>query len=141
MELSFILDIDPREIPTAQTKRASMAGGRLHFFPSSKMQEAKGKLAILLRPYTPGSPIEGPVSLKTVWYYHTPDKRRGGTFKTTRPDTDNLIKQLKDSLTDAGFWKDDSQVVIETTIKKWASGAPCIGVMIEEVGDARKLRS
>ena len=141
MELSFILDIDPREIPTAQTKRASMAGGHLRFFPSSKMQAAKGKLAVLLRPHVPGKPFEGPVKLHTVWLYHTDDRHKAGTYKTTRPDTDNLIKQLKDSLTDAGFWKDDSQVVIETTEKKWAPGAPCIGVMIEEIGDARKLRS
>ena len=119
MELSFILDIDPREIPTAQTKRASMAGGHLRFFPSSKMQEAKGKLAILLRPYVPGKPIEGPVKLHTVWLYHTDDRHKAGTYKTTRPDTDNLIKLFKDCLTRAGFWRDDAQVASEVTEKFW----------------------
>ena len=133
MMMRFVLNIDPREIPTAQTKRASMAGGRLHFFPSSKMQEAKGKLAILLRPHVPGKPIEGPVKLHTVWLYHTDDRHKAGTYKTTRPDTDNLIKQLKDSLPDAGFWKHDSQVCDETTVKMWTAADPSISVTIEEL--------
>jgi len=38
-------------------------------------------------------------------------------WKTTKPDTDNLIKMLKDCMTTAGFWKDDAIVCSEVTEK------------------------
>jgi Holliday junction resolvase RusA-like endonuclease len=49
------------------------------------------------------------------------NKKKIGKWKTTRPDTDNLIKALKDTMTDLGFWDDDSQVADERVRKKWTT--------------------
>ena len=49
-----------------------------------------------------------------VTFVHARPKRfkKGQRFmKTTRPDVDNLIKTVKDGITNAGIWKDDSFVV------------------------------
>ena len=63
-----------------------------------------------------------------------PRGRHGnGEYRTTRPDTDNLQKLLKDCMTAAGFWKDDALVASEIVEKFWAD-VPGIYVRIEELG-------
>ena len=47
-------------------------------------------------------------------------KHPDGEYKTTKPDTDNLLKMLKDEMTKAGFWEDDSQVASEVVEKFWS---------------------
>ena len=57
----------------------------------------------------------GAVSLSVVFVHQRPKSFKKSmverTPKTTRPDLDNLIKTVKDSLTASKYWKDDSQVV------------------------------
>ena len=49
---------------------------------------------------------------------------------TTKPDTDNLQKLLKDVMTDLGFWKDDALVASEIVEKFWAE-RPGIFIYVE----------
>lgn len=58
---------------------------------------------------------------KTVTHPH-------GSYRVTKPDTDNLNKALKDCMTELGFWADDAQVVEEQIGKYW-SQVP--GVFVE----------
>ena len=51
-----------------------------------------------------------------------------GEPKITKPDTDNMVKLLKDCLTKCSFWKDDAQVANETVVKVWTN-SPGIVVM------------
>lgn len=81
-------------------------------------------------------PINGPVFLATVFYWKEDDKHPFGTFKTTKPDTDNLVKLLKDSITDVGIWKDDSQVAGEQICKQYWS-IPGIFIRIEVPDDGQ----
>ena len=53
-------------------------------------------------------------------------------YRTTKPDTDNLQKLLKDCMTDVGFWKDDAQVASEICEKFWAE-IPGIWIRVEEI--------
>jgi hypothetical protein len=58
--------------------------------------------------------------LKTIWCFPEGDsiEQKDGKPKTTKPDTDNLIKQLKDVMAQRGWFnKGDQQVVDEQTIK------------------------
>ena len=57
---------------------------------------------------------------------------RDGQYKTTRPDTDNLQKLLKDCMSDTGFWKDDALVASEIVEKFWAE-RPGIYIRVEEL--------
>lgn len=88
-----------------------------------------------------------PVALGVVWLFPRPKNLRNrkktkgadggadGTWKVTKPDTDNLIKLLKDEMTNAGWWHDDAQVVIERSMKMYAPvKEDADGNLVEEVG-------
>jgi Holliday junction resolvase RusA-like endonuclease len=119
MILSFFLDIDP-PTRTAQQKGASVIGGHVHHYVKPEVRAAQEILRAALRPYAPDKPLDGPLSLNCFWYF-TSKSHKPGTWRTTRPDTDNLQKGLKDCMTAEGFWHDDSQVVIECCSKRWDS--------------------
>lgn len=48
----------------------------------------------------------------------------------TRPDGDNLIKMIKDVMTQLGYWNDDAQVYSET-IERFYGDVPGVLVRIE----------
>ena len=80
-----------------------------------------------------------PVCLKTSWCFGIESQADGkpnhveGEWHTRKPDTDNLIKGLKDLMTDAGcFWEDDAQICMEQTMKYW-SNTPGIFVEVFEM--------
>ena len=50
-----------------------------------------------------------------------------GSWRTSKPDTDNLEKALKDEMTRLHFWHDDAQVCSEIVEKFWSD--PC-GVFV-----------
>lgn len=56
----------------------------------------------------------------------------GETMKTTKPDTDNIVKSVLDALTEAAF-VDDSQIVKVTAEKIYAE-EPFVEVKIYEYG-------
>jgi Holliday junction resolvase RusA-like endonuclease len=67
----------------------------------------------------PDMPIRGPVQLITKWIWPADAKHPEETWKITKPDTDNSLKLLKDSITDLKIWKNDSQVASEITEKSY----------------------
>ena len=91
---------------------------------------ARKELMARLMPYRPKEPLKGPIKLSTLWRFKAQRKKQDGTPKTTKPDTDNMIKLLKDCMTQCGFWVDDAQIYDETTIKIWST-SPGISIIIE----------
>ena len=59
-------------------------------------------------------------------------KHKPGTFRDTKPDTDNLIKLFKDAMADLGYFENDSRVVDERVIKRWST-KPGIRVIMETI--------
>lgn len=119
--IAFELNIDPPRT-TAQTHRygGKRPDGRLIFFDSDKLKAARNTLRTALLPHKPAEPMEGAIRLQVFWRFPTKDKKKWGTPKITRPDTDNLQKMLKDEMTRLGFWNDDAQVCDEHVRKRWA---------------------
>ena len=86
-------------------------------------------------------PAGCPVRLSTLWCFEIPKGKKGkkdaekgnvrdGDWKVTKPDTDNLVKQLKDLMTKAGcFWDDDAQVCHEIIFKCYTDSHP--GILVE----------
>lgn len=70
------------------------------------------KLTAYLAKYVLSEKLTGPLQLITKWSYPK-GKHKNGEYKTTKPDTDNMIKLLKYVMTELGFWKDDSLVASE----------------------------
>ena len=123
--LAFRLDCIP-PTATAQQKGVFIRNGRAHFFTKSKVRQSENFLAALLIPHVPPRPFTCPVYLCVRWCfpYRKSELRRNVAASalvphTSRPDLDNLEKNLLDVLTRLNFWSDDSLVVQKHTTKFW----------------------
>ena len=128
--MKFTLDITPSTV-TAQEKKVCVVKGRPIFYDPPKVQTAKAELMVHLHEHRPKEPMEGAVFLKVVWMFPKGRTHKDGEWRTTRPDTDNLQKMLKDCMTKTGYWKDDALVVREVVEKRWAEN-PGIEIQITE---------
>ena len=114
---------------------AFMRGGKpcavLHDSP--ELKDARSKLRAGLAPHAPAAPLGGPVRLVVKWLFPAEGRHLDGAWKTSRPDTDNLDKALKDEMTRLHFWRDDAQVASEISEKFWAN-TPGIFIQVEVLG-------
>ncbi len=129
--------------PKAQKRHRSWQRGNARgtYDPSAS---DKADFLALCRDNAPDKPIEGAVILQVVFWMPIP-KSASKRFKFTveafdnspwsigdkikllsssiihikRPDVDNLVKHLKDSLTGV-YWRDDSQVQIHCAYKLYS---------------------
>lgn len=126
--MEFFLPMIP---PTAthQEKQVRMVKGKPVFYDPPEVAAARSKLTAHLAGHTPVRPLEGAVRLLVKWCFPR-GQHKDGEYRTTKPDTDNLQKLLKDCMTRVGFWKDDAQVASEISEKFWAE-VPGIYVRIE----------
>lgn len=110
----------PIRIPTktAQEKKLALRSGRPVLYTPPELREIRSRYVAALIAHAPEVPMTGPIRLYTAWVFPT-GRHRAGAFKTTKPDTDNLLKGFKDAMTEAGFWKDDAQVAAEYTVKRY----------------------
>lgn len=113
------LNINPPTV-TAQEHKVKVVHGRPMFYDPPKVREAKRVLENALFVHVPVEPMEGPLSLAVTWSFKRTRPHKHGEWRVTRPDTDNLEKLLKDTMTHMGFWKDDAQVVVEHVEKLWS---------------------
>ena len=138
-ELHIRLDCVP-PTATAQQKGAFVCGGRVRFYVKKKVRQSENFLAALLSMHTPDVPCSEPVSLKVRWTFPYRKSERKGVTRTgadiphtSRPDLDNLEKNLLDVLTRLNFWTDDS-LVAEKSTSKWWGPKPGIDIIIRPIG-------
>lgn len=117
-EISFFLPMVPPTI-THQEKKVTVnpRTGRPSFYEPLELKAVRQLFLDSVVRYRPEIPFDGPLNLTTIWSWPASDVHPVGSFKTSKPDTDNLIKLLKDCMTKAKFWKDDAQVAFERTVK------------------------
>ena len=136
MQIEFFLPMIPPTI-THQQKQVHVVHGKPVFYEPAELKAARSLFTDAVGRYAPQVPFDGPVQLITKWIWE-----EGYTgqmsftdvwrWKTTKPDTDNMIKLLKDCMTRVGFWKDDSQVASEI-IEKFLADKPGIYVKVVEL--------
>ena len=126
--IELFVPMNPPTI-THQQKAVRVVGGKPVFYEPPELKDARRKLMSHLAPHAPGEPCVGAVRLVVKWCFPRTGNRQDGQYKTTRPDTDNLQKLLKDVMTDLGFWRDDAQVASEVAEKFWAD-LPGIYVLV-----------
>lgn len=117
---------------TYQEKQVSVVKGKPVFYMPAELKVAKQKLEAHLGRHIPEKEYVGAVRLIVRWLFPR-GTHRDGEYKTSRPDTDNLQKMLKDTMTELHYWKDDALVVSELVEKFWAEH-PGIYIRIEELG-------
>ncbi len=94
-----------------------------------------------LRPFAPAVPLSGPVGVTFGYYFQATkegaaDMRRHGVAmrrKTSKPDVDNIGKNLLDCMTRAGFFTDDSAVALIHAEKFEVTGRPRISVRVRQL--------
>ena len=131
MALEFFLPMIP-PTTTQQMHRVSAKNGKPVFYSSPELKAAEAKLSDAVGRYRPKAPISCGVRLITKWCFPVSGKHKNGEYKTSRPDTDNLQKLLKDVMTKNKFWLDDAQVASEICEKFWAD-IPGIYIYVQEL--------
>ena len=129
--MEFFMPMVPPTL-TAQEHRITSVNGRAYTYDTPAVKDAKNKLAAHLSKHRPPQPYTGAVRLVTKWCFPVKGKHRDGDWRTSKPDTDNLQKLLKDVMTKLGYWQDDALVCSEITEKFW-SKVPGIYIRIEEL--------
>ena len=126
----FFMPMIPPTV-TYQQHRVIKLDGGTKFYDPPRLREARAKLTAHLSKHKPDEPYTTGVRLTVKWLFPK-GRHSDGEYRTTRPDTDNLNKLLKDCMTAAGFWKDDALVASEICEKFWASTTG-IYIRIEEL--------
>lgn len=130
MAIEFFLSMVPPTV-THQEHKVSVVNGKPRFYEPPELKDARAKLTAHLAQHRPQRPYTGALRLLTKWCW--PRGSHGdGSYKTTKPDTDNMVKLLKDVMTALGYWADDAQVASEITEKFWAD-VPGIYIKVEEL--------
>lgn len=121
---------------TAQEKKIAVVNGIPRVYTTKAVSAAQAYYRGTFEAHAIGhKPIEGPIRLSVMFGFGTDDKQKlRQLWKTTRPDTDNMVKILKDELTHAGVWLDDAQVVEENVKKLWVPRNDAgVSILIEEL--------
>lgn len=122
-------------IPPTKTQQEHRIGrrkdGSSYIYEDRDLKKVRADLKYALSKHVPEEKFNGPIRLVVKWLFPN-GSHPDGTYKITRPDTDNLNKMLKDEMTRLGFWNDDAEVASEIIEKFWAE-KPGIFINIEEI--------
>lgn len=135
------LDIDPSTISTSQQKgeqikKNALGQNYILHFVKKKVKVTQKRLVYALKDVYKHSfhaDKDTPVLLSVEFIYRlgSKPKRFAGKYKVTRPDTDNLLKNLLDAGTSAGLWNDDNQVQIMKACRRYADQGEDAHIKIE----------
>lgn len=130
--MHFFLSMIPPSVTQQEHRVGKRKDGSIYFYEDRELKEARLDLRKRLAAVDHVT-IDGPVRLLVKWLFPK-GKHENGTYKTTKPDTDNLNKMLKDEMTKTGFWFDDAQVASEIIEKFWAD-VPGIYIEVSRLED------
>jgi Holliday junction resolvase RusA-like endonuclease len=123
--------------------RAFARNGLVRMYDPSTAEGWKSQIAEAMRPHLPAVPYDVPMRLDVGFYMPRPKAhfrtgKNAGILRddapvwfTARPDRDNCDKACLDTLTQIGFWKDDSLAVLGTIAKRYCNVGEKPGAVIE----------
>ena len=118
--LHFFLNFEP-DIPTMTHQVGLRAGtnrkGKAYLYKDRSYENLESLYDSKLVKFAPEVPFGANTQLRTMWVFSSGNPEGEPEYRNEKPDTDNLVKLLKDRMTKCGFWKDDSHVVRETIEK------------------------
>ena len=133
--IQFTIPIEP----TAQARARHTKQGRTYKCAKQKANERT--LEALLVPHRPDTPIQGPVGIEIRAFMAIAKSKskkfreaaiRGYERPTKKPDIDNILKQICDTMTRLQFWNDDVQVCHVAASKEY-SEKPRWEITVEEI--------
>ena len=130
LEFEFFMAMIPPTM-THQEKQVKAIKGKPVLYEPQEVKAVRQKLQAYLGQHVPEEPYHHGIRLITKWCFPR-GRHKDGTYRTSKPDTDNLQKLLKDCMTKVGFWDDDALVASEIVEKFWAE-IPGIYIRIERL--------
>ena len=129
----------PMKIPTAthQEKQVRVIHGKPCFYEPTNVKDARQKYLAYLGKYVPEQKLEGAISLTVKFVFCDERMASAYRWKTTKPDTDNMIKLVKDCMTKLGYWHDDAQVCRELVEKFYSRDVEGIYIELEAMDTER----
>jgi Holliday junction resolvase RusA-like endonuclease len=128
--------------PVAQGRpRFTTVAGHAKAYDPEKSKSYKEMVRAEALTVRPAIPLDGPLSLTVKVYRSIPKSfskkkteaaKRGEIRPITKPDLDNVLKGVKDSLKSV-IWRDDSQVVDFDGCGKWYSDVPRVEIIVRAV--------
>ena len=91
MDFHFFMPMIPPTI-TQQEHKVTIRNGRPIFYEPAELKAARSELLDSVARFAPEKELTGPIRLTTKWIW--PSGSEDYHWKTTKPDTDNLIKML-----------------------------------------------
>lgn len=134
MITQFFMPMNP---PTAthQERRLGVRNGKPYTYEPPSVAEARVKLEAALAGHAPAKPYAQGVQLTVKWCFRADKAHPENSWRTTKPDTDNLQKLLKDCMTRVGFWTDDALVASEI-VQKFYGRIPGLFIRVEPLEEA-----
>ena len=126
MNIIFVVEGQPKAQPRA---KACLRGGHVHMYTPTSAKEWKSLIidGAQRADGFPREPYTGPVAVSLTFFMKRPQtlcRKKDPEYPIycpKKPDLDNLVKAVYDALTNAGLWKDDSQVVLSDACKMYAA--------------------
>lgn len=118
--IEFFIPLKKIPTTTHQQKKVAVVRGKPQFYEPAELQEVRAMFMARLVQHKPPEPLDGPLRLTTKWLFPKIKGTANGQYKHTKPDTDNLVKLLKDCLEQSGYYVNDSRVASEIAEKFWA---------------------
>ena len=112
----------------------------IQHYKKAKVKAPHNEFVYRLKRYAPPVPSEDPIRLIVFIGFDVKEKQLWGKYKTTRPDGDNYIKELKDVMTEIGFWRDDAQVVDERIVRTYAEKGS-ITIQVETLKQPGRIKA
>ena len=120
---SFLFFAEGTPVPQG-SKRAFLRGGRISIVEANpKTREFRSVVSLackrmMLEVESAGG-FDGPFAVELVFVFPKP-KTVKRVWHTVKPDVDKLSRLVLDSISDAGFWLGDQQVVSLSARKRYA---------------------
>lgn len=137
--IEFSVDGDPKPQPRLRAFARKMGDKFVaRVYDAGTAEGWKSLIALAAKEHMPFVPMPGPISLEAHFFFARPKhhftkkglRPTAAHYHTVKPDTDNLVKALKDCMTTLGAWSDDAQVCMETVTKQYGP-KPGVLVIIE----------
>lgn len=127
--------------PIAQGRpRFAVIAGHARAYDPAKSRDYKDYVRLAAAEIAPPKLLEGALAVAVKVYRPMPkafskkktaEAEAGLVRPTTKPDSDNYLKGIKDALNSV-IWKDDSQIV-DVHVSKWYSQRPRVEVQIQNL--------
>ncbi len=129
--LKFEFELD--KMPTTQQQKGiKKVNGKLQFYNRGGTSNYELKANLMKNKPKECFEKNAPLKLSVTFFYAIKQKKRWWQWKTSRPDLDNLMKNLQDYMTKLRYYADDNQIVWLKS-KKFHSEKNKIEIEITEV--------